>query len=148
MKIIIMHLVFFSTVKCSGKEDFIRFNIFYYVATLVPSWVWTPDLDFMKFTMLVDRFTDILLCIIFFSTCMGVKSVFFFNLAVFAHLTLPIALKGLQSQSFHKLDSLTIKMFYTANGINRPCSFQKEYFLKKNTQLYKKKFSLQNGIPY
>lgn len=66
---------------------------------------------------------------------------FFFNLAVFAHLTLPIALKGLQSQSFHKLDSLTIKMFYTANGINRPCSFQKEYFfLKKYTVIQKEVF--------
>lgn len=83
----------------------------------------------------------------FFLNMYGSKECFFFNLAVFAHLTLPIALKGLQSQSFHKLDFSYHKDVLHCKWYESALQFSKRIFKKKKTQLYKKKSSLQNGIP-
>lgn len=147
MKIIIMHLVFFSTVKCSRKEDFIRFNIFYYVATLVPSWGLNPWPGFHEIHNFGRPLYGHLTMHYFFLNMYGSKEWFFFNLAVFAHLTLPIALKGLQSQSFHKLDFSYHKDVLHCKWYQSALQFSKRIFFKKKYSVIQKEVFLQNGIP-
>lgn len=77
----------------------------------------------------------------FFLNMYGSKECFFFNLAVFAHLTLPIALKGLQSQSFHKLDFSYHKDVLHCKWYQSALQFSKRiFFLKKYTVIQKEVF--------